>query len=140
MKKMARGALNLLIIVLGLCFVLYACSGSGGSGHLYDNAVVKDVLNGSRTEKLGEYSLIEADSEDVTLEALEDWYFNYVKENDFNWCMILYSDKDDNSGVYSIHGFVEEGVIFTEDDYGDYMVGDSSGSTIYSPTEDGKLQ
>ena len=51
--------------------------------HLYDNAQVRDVMNGLGTEKIGEYSIIEAKSDEVTVEALTDWYFNYVSKNDF---------------------------------------------------------
>ena len=108
--------------------------------HIYDNAQVKDVMNGFRTEKIGEYSVIEMKSEDVTVEALTDWYFNYVKVNDFNWCMIIYTDKTDGSGVYAIKSMVEKGVIFEKDEYGDYMVGESpESSIIYVPTEDNTL-
>ncbi|WP_294825586.1 hypothetical protein [uncultured Gemmiger sp.] len=108
--------------------------------HIYDNAQVKDVINGSRTEKIGEYSIIEVNSEEVTDEALTDWYFNYVVPNDYNWCMILYTDKNDNSGVYAISGMIQKGIQFEKDKYGDYAVGDSSNATVYTPTNDNELQ
>lgn len=108
--------------------------------HIYDKAQVKDVVNGSRTKKIGEYSIIEIDSKDVTIEALTDWYFNYVSVNDYNWCMILYTDKKDNSGVYAINGMIQKDVLFEQDKYGDYMLGDSSNGTIYGPTEEKTLK
>lgn len=108
--------------------------------HLYDNATVKDVMNGFRTEKLGEYSIVYIDSSLVTEENLNDWYFNYVSQNDFNWCMILYTDKNDNSGVYAVKGLVQRDILFEEDEYGDYMLGDSSNSTVYVPTENNILK
>ena len=108
--------------------------------HIYDNAQVKDVINGSRTEKIGEYSIIEVNSEEVTDEALTDWYFNYVVPSNYNWCMILYADKNDNSGVYAIPGMVQKDIQFEKDKYGDYAVGDSSNATVYTPTNDNKLQ
>lgn len=108
--------------------------------HIYDNAEVKDVINGSRTEKIGEYSIIRISSEEVTDEALTDWYFNYVEKNDFKWCMILYSDKTDNSGVYAIKGMVEKDLLFEQNQHGDYMTGDSSNSTLYVPTADNTLE
>ena len=55
--------------------------------HLYDNAIVKDVMNGFRSEKIGEYSIATIKSDQVTQDILEDWYFNYVEKNDFNWSM-----------------------------------------------------
>lgn len=108
--------------------------------HLYDNATVKAVMNGTRTEKIGEYSIIKANSEDCTVDALTDWYFNYVKKNNFNFCMILYSDKTDNSGCYSIPGMVQKDIQFDIDENGDYSVGDSSNATSYVSVEEGKLQ
>jgi len=108
--------------------------------HIYDKAQVKDVMNGSRTEKIGEYSIIEIDSKDVTIEALTDWYFNYVSVNDYNWCMILYTDKEDNSGVYAVNGMIQKDVLFEQDEYGDYMLGDSSIGIVYGPTEEKTLK
>jgi hypothetical protein len=108
--------------------------------HIYNNAQVKDVMNGSRTEKIGEYSIIETTSDEVTEEALIDWYFNYVANNDFNWCMILYLDKDDNSGVYATTGMIQKDVLFAKDNYDDFMVGNSANATLYVPTDDNKLE
>ncbi len=110
--------------------------------HIYDssdNVEIKDVMNGTRTEKLGEYSIIRISSDEATEEALTDWYFNYVVANDYNWCMVLYTDKDDNMGVYSVNGIVEKDVFFEQDEYGDYSLGDSSQATTYYPTDDGAL-
>lgn len=106
--------------------------------HIYDNAQIKDVMNGLRTEKIGEYSVIEINSSEVTEETLADWYYNYVSVNDFNWCMILYSDKSDNSGVYALVGMVQKDIFFNVDEYGEYSVGDSSNATLYFPSGDGK--
>ncbi len=107
--------------------------------HIYDNAQVKPVMNGVRTEKIGEYSIIRIASEEATEEALADWYFNYVSQNNFNWCMILYTDKE-NIGVYANNGLVEKDLPFEEDEYGDYSVGSSDNSTLYVPTEEGTLK
>lgn len=130
--------------------VLFAIFGNEGStsknkpeqieSHIYDKAKVKDLMNGTRTEKIGEYSIIEISSEEVTDEALEDWYFNYVKKHDFNWCMILYTDKDDNSGVYAINGIVQKDLQFNQNEHKDYSVGDSSNAAIYAPTDDDTLK
>ena len=49
--------------------------------HIYDNAEMKDVLNGARTNKIGEYSAIRASSDDCTEAALADWYYNFVEKN-----------------------------------------------------------
>lgn len=107
--------------------------------HIYDNAIVKDVMNGFRTEKIGEYSVIEIASDQITEDSLADWYFNYVSKNDFNWCMILYTDKNNNEGIYANSGYVSKDVMFEVNEYGDYALGDSSNCTMYYSTDDGNL-
>ncbi len=106
--------------------------------HIYDDATIKDVMNGYHTEKLGEYSIVYISSDEATVENLADWYYNYVTVNDYNWCMILYTDNDKNKGAYAITGMVEKDVFFEQDEYGDYSMGDSSQETLYLP-ENGTL-
>ncbi len=111
--------------------------------HLYDNAQVKDMMNGFGTKKLGEYSIIEASSDKITLDVLTDWYFNYVSKNDYNFCIIIYTDRNDNSGVYSTKGLVQKDVIFTKDSNGDYSLSDinaTSNAILYVPTNDSTLE
>lgn len=108
--------------------------------HIFDHAEIRDVLNGIRNKKLGEYSIVYAFSEDVTEEALNDWYYNHVAINDYNWCMILYLDADEPFGVYGFDGFIQKNIGFIEDEYGDYSLGNSTSDTItYCPGDDGKL-
>lgn len=108
--------------------------------HIYDSAVVKPVMNGSRTDEIGKYSIIELDSSLVTEENLTDWYFNYIVNNDFNWCMILYTDKGGDKGIYAVEGLVEKDVTFSKDEYGDYSLGDTKQSIMYAPTDEGTLK
>lgn len=108
--------------------------------HIYDNAIVKSIINGSRTEKIGEYSIIETDSSLVTEENLTDWYFNYIANSDFNYGIILYTDKNNKEGVYAIEGFVEKNAVFDKDEFGDYSLSDSSQSIILAPTDEGTLK
>lgn len=109
--------------------------------HIYGNAEIIDVMNGSGDSVVGQYSLITADSSDISLEVLEDWYFNYIKVTDYNWYVILYSDMTDNSGIYGISGFIEIGVLFEEDEYGVYTIADSSTATAYCyPADDSTLE
>lgn len=117
--------------------------------HLYDQAQVKYIHSYPQKigeeyvdyiEDLGEYSVIRADSTQVTDESLADWYFNYVIKNDFSWCMILYTDKNDHSGVYATEGQVKKNVIFKQDEYGNYILGDLTDTTVYYvPTDKGEL-
>lgn len=146
-EKKKGGLLKKVILGIVVVFVILCVIGAlndGNSGndvadsHIYDSAEVIDVMNGSGTEKIGEYSLIKADSSEITEDVLADWYFNYVEKNDFNWCVILYSDKSDSTGVYSGGGFVEVGLILEDSGDGVYMAGDTSSATMYTPS-DGKL-
>ncbi len=105
--------------------------------HIYDNAEIKDVLNGARTNKIGEYSVIRASSDDCTEATLADWYYNFVQKNNYNYNIILFTDKEDLTGCYSINGMVEVGTAFIEDEHGDYMIGETHNSVIYSPSGDG---
>ena len=107
--------------------------------HIYDNAIIKDVMNGFRSEKIGEYSIIEIKSDQVTEEILTDWYFNYVEKNDFNWCMMLYTDKE-NEGIYAITGIINKDVKFNIDEYGDYSLGDSTNGITYIPDSENTLK
>ena len=109
--------------------------------HIYDDAEIIDVMSGDGSNVIGQYSLIRADSSDITLDVLEDWYFNHIAVNDYNWYVILYSDMSNNSGIYGNTGYIEIGVIFEEDEYGVYTQADSSGATAYCyPTDDGTLE
>lgn len=109
--------------------------------HIYDDAEVLDVLNGSGTDVIGEFSLTIADSSEITDEVLADWYFNYVTVNDYNWCVILYSDSDSNEGVYAIQGFVDKDVTLSVNETdGTYVLEDSSNATTYYPTSDNTLE
>jgi hypothetical protein len=109
---------------------------------LYDNqyVTINNLMNASHTDKLGEYSIIKVKSTDITAENLADWYYNYVSVNNYNWCMILYTDKDDNSGIYSVKGIVETDVIFEHDKYDAYMLGDDSNATYYTTADDNTLK
>lgn len=108
-------------------------------GHIYDDAIIKDVMNGFRSEKIGEYSIIEIKSDQVTEEILADWYFNYVVKNNFNWCMMLYTDRE-NEGVYAITGIINKDVKFNIDEYGDYSLGDSANGITYIPDSESTLK
>lgn len=57
--------------------------------------------------------------------------------------MILYSDKNDNSGVYSISGIVQKEVVFTKDKNGDYSLSEADATShaiIYAPTNSNTLK
>lgn len=99
--------------------------------HIYDNAEILDMMNGTGTEKIGTVTVVKANQADCTEEALYDWYVNYVKKNaDSNYHVIVYNDVE-NKGVYSNgFGFIQKDITITPDN-GTYMTGDDAGSTYY---------
>nr|WP_296965356.1 hypothetical protein [uncultured Mediterraneibacter sp.] len=106
--------------------------------HIYDTAQIKDVFNGTRDKKIGEYSIIECLSTDVDESVLADWYYNYVIKNNFNWCMILFTDTNSGNdtylGAYAILDDVEYNVKYTKNEYGDYDYSlNIENSTLYLP-------
>ena len=135
------------VLLMALLVVTCAACGSSGEGagsapaaeaHIYDAAQVVDVMNGTGTEAIGKCSVIKADSKDVTDEALNDWYFNYVEQNDFNWCVIVYTDQE-GMGVYAGSGVVERNTGLEEDTDGSYMLISRDDAIIYTPV-DGQLK
>lgn len=112
-------------------------AGGQAEKHIYDNAEVRPVMNGYGTEKIGEYSVISAGSKDCTEEALADWYYNYIAVNDFNYCLIVYSDNEEK-GCYGTMTAVEKDVTLEKEDDGDYILGSEDGATAYGPSDDGK--
>ena len=106
--------------------------------HLYSNAVVKDVMNGDRTQKIGEYSVSFASSDDCTDEALADWYLNYVKAHDFNYALIVYTD-DEGYGIFETYGSIEIGDKIAQDNYGDYYTVDNSEARFITIESDGTV-
>ena len=108
--------------------------------HIYDRAFVAPVMNGPRTEKIGEYSYILADSSECTDEVLIDWYNNYIRKNDFNYSFIVFTDKE-GYGVFTSSGIVEIGdeIIYDEEN-DEYNKGDNSQARIVAIYEDGTMQ
>lgn len=133
-NKKGAGCLTLIILFAIIVIVAVSCgkkkSNNGDSQHIYDNAQVRDVMNGSGTNKLGEYSVIKAASSEITDDVLNDWYFNYVKKNDFNYCIIVYTDID-GVGVYSSSGMVVKDAGLDVDANGDYSYVSRSDESNY---------
>lgn len=103
--------------------------------HIYDDAEVLDLMNGTGTEKIGTITVAKANQADCTEDALYDWYVDYVKKNsDSNYHVIVYNDIK-NKGVYSNgFGFIQKDIAITSDN-GTYMTGDDVGSTYYTVDE-----
>ncbi len=105
---------------------------------LIDTVEVKPIMNGLKTEQVGEVSIARCSSDQCTKEVLEDFYFNYVDKNDHNFDMVLFTDKNDEEGIHIIKGLIEVGSKF-EKDGNIYMVSGHSDDAVYfAPDTDGK--
>ena len=125
----------LLALIVAFFVFIFAVGGSG-SKHIYDDAEVLDVMNGFKTEKIGEMSVVRADESEVTEEVLADWYYNYVNQHDYNWNVIVYTDSNPTKGCYAIKGLINKDVLLDENDT--YSLSSDAGSTTYVPNNDGK--
>lgn len=105
--------------------------------NIYDKAIIKDELSGSG-EKIGEVSIIKAKSTDITNKVFNDWYFNYVKDSDYEYYLIIYTDHD-SKGIYACGEIVLKDCTIGESDTGDGvpMLGANDGIS-YTP-RNGKL-
>ena len=103
--------------------------------HIYDNAEILDMMNGTGTKKIGTVTVVKANKADCTEDALYDWYVNYIKKNaDSNYHVIVYNDVE-NKGVYSIgFGLIQKDITITPHN-GTYRIGDDAGSTYYTVDE-----
>lgn len=107
---------------------------------IYDSAIAVPVINGSKTEKIGEMSLIKTDSALVDDDVILDWYLNYVKETDYLYYIISYVDKEELLGVYTNQGgLIEVNTGLDRDENNVFMLGDDSQATFYTVGEDNKL-
>lgn len=108
--------------------------------HIYDDAQIIEVYNGSGTQVIAYQSLIEISSDEVTEDALTDWYFNYIEETDYDSYVIVFTDVSDGTGVYGTDGYISVNVVLSEGSDGSYQVSDSDDAITYLPSEDGTLE
>lgn len=93
-----------IIAAFIIIFALTACgsnsrSEANDSDHIFEHARIVDSLSGGG-QKIGEVSIVDAASSEITDEVLEDWYYNYVSNNECDYYLIVYTDRD-NEGVYT---------------------------------------
>ena len=94
------------------------------------------VMNGTKTERIGTYSMCYLLSEDCTEETLAKWYAE-IKDKGYSWSIIRYSDfaGDINTGVYANNGLIEKDVQLADDG----SVISNEGETVYVVNENGSL-
>ena len=155
-EKPFRRKWTLLAIGLLMVFMTGLVSSCGGAddeaeseetaqtaqaeSHIYDDAQIIEVYNGSGTQVIAYQSLIEIGSDEVTGDALTDWYFNYIEETDYDSYVIVFTDVSDGTGVYGTEGYISVNVVLSEGSDGSYQVSDSDDAITYLPSEDGTLE
>ena len=94
------------------------------TSHIYDNAEIIPL-------KVGTMSLVRADRDDCTDEALADWFFNYVSKQDCNYHIIAYNDS--TKGVYTTGSIsIMKDIELIDEGKGVYSIGNDEGATLYS--------
>lgn len=106
--------------------------------HFYDDAEIHDVMNGTGTEKIGEYSVVKIRSDEFNDDMLNDWFFNYVQPNDYNYCLIIFSNIG-NLGVYASGDMVVKDAGIETDTSGDYIYASNENETLYFVSGNGTL-
>lgn len=124
MKRIVCAAMIVLLLLTCTCGTCFAKS-------LYDNAEIIEHPDGL-------ISYCEAKESECTLEALNDWYYNYIRNTDYAWYMIRYSDSRSDKGVYGTKDGVEMTVSFAKNSKGWY-VGSEGYAVWYLPSEEDGL-
>lgn len=132
MKNGCIGCLTLIVIIALICIIagLVKKGKSQEEYHIYNTAKVIDIMNGSGTNKIGEYSIIECNSSEVTKDTINDWYFNYVKVNNYNYCLIRYTNVE-STGIYASGNMVIENAGIERDSAGDYIYTSNDNEIVY---------
>lgn len=118
--------------------VLDTPTGIDSNGNFYADAEIINLRNGGG-KIVGSFSIVKADQNDCTDQALLNWYFDYVKNNsNCSYHIILYSDNP-KKGVYSTgDGFISKDVILDKNKNGSYSVASFDGSDYLTVSESTK--
>ena len=124
--------LKKIFIMMTVAVMLIVCA-CPAFAHIYDDAeIIEHPVDGN-------ISVCTATEKECTLEALNDWYYNYILTTDYAWYMILFSDANGDRGVYGTKDGVEMTVTFARNSKGWY-VGSEKYAVWYLPSgEDGLI-
>lgn len=111
--------------------------------HIYDKAQTVMVKNGTGTKILGKMSLLKIRSDELTDEALEDWYFNFAKNKvnveKYMWAVIVYVDKQSFGTFYN--GVLVRDTKLKEEKDGTWSLVESGGTILVEDSDNpGKLK
>ena len=137
-----KSKMKIIIAVVAIIALLSMCGKGGGEkvDKDFKNAQIIDLMNGSNTKSVGKTSVIKMKSTDVTDEYLVNWSKNHLQTGDYNWGVIVYTDKgDDDLGVYGTGDFILTDVQLQPKDDGSYAQGGSTQTTMMCKVDGDKL-
>lgn len=140
-KKKSKKSI-IIIVAVALIALLTMCGKDGDQkvDKDFKNAQIIDIMNGSNTKVIGQTSVIKMKSEDVTDEFLINWSKNHLQTGDYNWGVIVYTDKgNDDLGVYGTGDFILTDVQLQPKDDGSYAQGGSTQTTMMCTVDGDKL-
>ena len=86
-------------------------------------------------EELGYISVMRAPSSIMDDEILAYWYYNLVEPNNYLWCVIVYTDKSDSTGVFAMVNNIEKDIVLRKAADGAWYIADDTKGTFYIPTD-----
>ena len=99
----------------------------------------EEILNGLETEVIGKCLIVKTQSVNCTEDFLTDIYYNYYITNDYNYGIIVYTDKE-NIGGYINTGLIELNCEIIKENNGTYCVGETFDDSIfYACEKDGAI-
>ncbi len=144
MRKKLISILLCSVIVLGMV----GCGSSGEEATEEETTeeetaeeaepVVYEITN-STGDSVGEYSILEIPQSEATLEYLTDWYVNYVIPSGHRYDFIIYSDRDDDLGVWANDVTMDKDVYLIESESGGYTEGGNTSTSASYELQDGEL-
>ncbi len=123
---------RIFIVIMALVLFLGA-AGCGGQApeHLYNHASIHEIYGNDKATVVSTCAYAKVDSKYCTEEKINDWYFNYIKENNVVIGVIEYADQD-GTGIYCMGNMVYVGCqIVKHKSNGLYTAGDVSKATLY---------
>lgn len=122
-------------LILIMLLILVGCT-NGKAGTIYEHTRLVEAENGAG-EKIGTVAISRIEENQVNQADLEDWYFNYVKPEEFLFAYLEYTDREYN-GVYAGKGTVITNVKLTPEYDFTYSY-EPTKDSVYYQEKDGKL-
>ena len=141
-KPKKKSKKKIIIIVVAILALLSMCGKEKEpkADKDFKNAQIVDIMNGSKTDVVGQTSIIKMKSEDVTDEYLVNWSKNHLQPGKYNWGVIVYTDKGDNNlGVYGSGDLIITDVQLNHEEDGTYTQAGNTQTSMMCTVDGDKL-